>query len=215
MRLRTPYSIGLFVLLTAPAALAQGFWSQFQDPDDGRFDASNFLAENAYGFLPVPIIITDPAVDGGLGIAGLFFHETEEQKELRLKNLREAEDASAFLLTPSVSAVAGAYTGNDSWFAGGGHLGFFKQGSIRYMGGGGYGDVNLDFFGFGEITFDRPVELKTQAWMVLNSLKFRLGGSKFFAGAPSASSVPAGPRTTSATSATARTATPAGSASAI
>ena len=123
----------LVLLIICNAALAEGFWDQFVDADDGRFDASSFLADNAYGFLPVPIIITDPAVDGGLGLAGLFFHETDEQRELRLENLRNAEDGSQYLLTPSVSAVAGAVTGNDSWFVGGGHMGFFKQWSIRYL----------------------------------------------------------------------------------
>jgi hypothetical protein len=170
-------------LLLAPVILrADSFWSQFRDPVDGRLDASAFLADNAYGFLPLPIIITDPAVDGGLGLAGLFFHETEEQKENRLEALRTAEDGSQFLLTPSVSAVAGAMTGNDSWFVGGGHMGFFKKGRIRYMGGGGYGDVNLDFFGFGEVQMLNPLELNTRAAAVVQSLKFRVGESRVFAG---------------------------------
>jgi len=99
-----PYAkLFLVVILSAflcRTAGADGFWSQFVDPDDGRLDASSFLAENAYGFLPVPIIITDPAVDGGLGAVGLFFHETDEQKEKRLKALRNAEDGARFLLTP-------------------------------------------------------------------------------------------------------------------
>jgi hypothetical protein len=170
------------LLLGGNSAFADGFWSQFKDPDDGRLDASSFLADNAYGFLPMPIIITDPAVDGGLGLAGLFFHETDEQKEKRLAALRSSDDGAKFLLTPSVSAVAGAVTGNDSWFAGGGHMGFFKQGRIRYMGGGGYGDVNLDFFGFGEIEMARPIELNTKAFFVMQSLKFQIGDSRFFVG---------------------------------
>ena len=170
-------------LTLAVAASAQGFSGQFTDPLDGRFDASSYLADNAYGFLPVPIIITDPAVDGGLGAVGLFFHETEEQKEQRLKALRESEDGGAqYLLTPSISAVAAAYTGNDSWFVGGGHMGFFKQGRIRYMGGGGFGNVNLDFFGSGQVELTRPIELNTRAGMVINSLKFKLGDTRFFAG---------------------------------
>jgi hypothetical protein len=170
-------------LALAVTASAQGFGGQLTDPLDGRFDASSYLADNAYGFLPVPIIITDPAVDGGLGAVGLFFHETEEQKEQRLKALRESEDGGAqYLLTPSISAVAAAYTGNDSWFLGGGHMGFFKQGRIRYMGGGGFGNVNLDFFGSGEVEFTRPIELNTRAGMVINSLKFKLGDSRFFVG---------------------------------
>jgi hypothetical protein len=172
----------LLALVASGYASAQGFREQFKDPLDGRFDASSFLVENAYGFLPVPIIITDPAVDGGLGVVGLFFHESEEQETQRLEALRESEEGARYLLPPSVSAVAGAYTGNDSWFAGGGHMGFFKQGTIRYMGGGGFGNVNLDFFGTGDIGFTRPVELNTQAGMFLNSLKFKLGKSRFFAG---------------------------------
>jgi hypothetical protein len=173
----------LGVLLVTNWARADGFWSQFSDPDDRRFDASTYLAENAYGFLPVPIIITDPAVDGGLGAVGLFFHETEDQKQKRLEALKSTEDGSRYLLTPSVSAVAAAVTGNDSWFVGGGHMGFFKQGRIRYLGGGGYGDVNLDFFGFGNISFTSPVELNTKAWAAINEIKFRIGNSPIFIGA--------------------------------
>jgi hypothetical protein len=121
-------------------------------------------------------------VDGGLGAVGLFFHESEEQKEKRLAALRNAEDGARFLLTPSVSAAAAAVTGNESWFVGGGHMGFFKEGRLRYMGGGGYGDVNLDFFGSGNIRLTRPVELNTQAASVMQSLKFKVGGSRFFIG---------------------------------
>jgi hypothetical protein len=172
----------LAALSLSSRAECDGFRSQFSDPEDGRFDASAFLAENAYGFLPVPIIITDPAVDGGLGVVGLFFHETDEQKEMRLKALRTADNGAQYLLTPSVSAAAVAVTGNDSWFAGGGHMGFFRQGRTRYMGGGGYGDVNLDFFGFGDVNLIRPIELNTQAAMVIQSLRFKLGGLPMFAG---------------------------------
>jgi hypothetical protein len=175
----------IFFVITLGAASgadSEGFAAQFVDPDDGRFDASAYLADNAYGFLPVPIIITDPAVDGGLGIAGLFFHETAEQKEQRLKALRTAEDGAKYLLTPSISVAAVAVTGNDSWFAGGGHMGFFKKGRVRYMGGVGYGDVNLDFYGFGDVNLVRPIELNTQAAVVMQSLKFRLGESPLFVG---------------------------------
>lgn len=92
---------------------------------------------------------------------GLFFDESEEEKERRLKAMQTADkNAAKYLLPPSVSVVAGAYTGNDSWFTGGGHMGFFKQGCIRYLGGGGYGDVNLDYYGSGNVTLH--VGLKIQ-----------------------------------------------------
>jgi hypothetical protein len=182
MSFRLRSTLIVLLVLVYQSAAAEGFWSQFVDDNDGRFDASNFLADNAYGFLPLPIIITDPAVDGGLGAVGLFFHESDEQKEKRLEALRSSENGAQFLLTPSVSAAAAAVTGNDSWFVGGGHMGFFKQGRVRYMGGGGYGDVNLDFFGFGEVSMVQPLELNTSAFALVQSLKFRIGESSFFIG---------------------------------
>lgn len=156
--------------------------SRFQDPVDGRFDASEYLAENAFGFLPVPIIITDPAVDGGLGLTGVFFHESDEAAAARKEAMRKSENAGRHLLPPNVSAISGGYTGNDSWFVGGGYLGFFRNGRVRYQGGGGYGDVDLDFFGFGEIEFDRPVAVNTRAFAVLQSLRTRIGQSRMFVG---------------------------------
>jgi len=150
---------------------------------DGRFDASNYLAENAFGFLPVPIIITDPAVDGGLGLAGIFFHESEEAQKKRLEAMTKSENAARYLLTPSVSVVAAAKTGNDSWFVGGGHLGMFRKGDIRYLIFAGYADFNLDFHGSGEFQLPQPIEINTKASLISNSLKFRLFGTPIFVGA--------------------------------
>ncbi len=156
--------------------------SQFFDALDGKFDASQYLSENAYGFLPVPVIITDPAVDGGLGMTGLFFHEDEDEKDARLAAMQNSENAAASLMPPSLSAVLAAYTGNGSYFVGGGHMGFFNEGRIRYMGGGGYGDVNLDFYGFGDITLKNPLSIKTKATAIMQTAKFKLADSAFYFG---------------------------------
>ncbi len=169
--------------LLSSNAYSRSSASQFIDMLDGRFDASDYLSKNAYGFLPVPIIITDPAVDGGLGMMGLFFHETEDEKLKRLKAMKKADSGAArHLLPPSISVAAAAATGNQSWFAGGGHMGFFKQGRIRYLGGAGYGDVNLDFYGTGDISLADPVEINTQASGLFQTLKFKLASSNFFWG---------------------------------
>ncbi len=177
MLVRTLTASSLFLSLACSAN------SQFFDPLDGRFDMSNFLAENAYGFLPVPIIITDPAVDGGLGMVGLFFHESEEEKEQRMKAMQSMErGADRYLMPPSVSALALAGTGNESWFAGGGHMGFFRNGDLRYTGGGGYGDVNMDFFGFGDVEFRKPIEINTKAFAIVQNLKTRVKKSPWFVG---------------------------------
>ena len=75
-----------------------------------------------------------------------------------------------------------AYTGNDSFFIGGGHLGFFNKGSIRYMGGGGYGDINVNFYGFGDLPLPAPLAINTQATAIMQTLKFKLGESAFYFG---------------------------------
>lgn len=116
------------LLLNSCTLFAEQLLAQFVDPIDGKIDASNYLSENVYGFLPVPIIITDPALDSGLGMVGLFFHESEEDANKRIAALKTSEGATPHLFPPSVSALGGAYTGNDSWFGGAAHLGFLNKG---------------------------------------------------------------------------------------
>lgn len=171
----------LLIVLTSTSVFSSDL---FTDQFDGKLDASRFLSENAYGFLPVPIIITDPSVDGGLGMTGLFFHESEEDQAKRLEIMQDENnvEASRSIMPPNVSAVFAAYTGNQSYFIGGGHLGFFKQGRVRYLGGGGYGDVDIDFYGFADISLDRPITINTSAKVLMQNLKFKLGQSAFYAG---------------------------------
>ena len=166
----------------ASASVRADFAREFFDPVDGKFDASTYLAENAFGFLPVPVIITEPAVDYGLGMMGLFFHEDEASAEARKEAMLAADNAAAHLLPPSVSAVFGAYTGNESWMLGGGHMGFFKAGKIRYQGGAGYGDINLDYYSVGGTDLNRPISLKTKAGFITQTLKFKLGDWPVFIG---------------------------------
>jgi hypothetical protein len=104
------FSFFVFVQFLFPAQLlANGFFSQFIDPDDGALDASSWLLKNK-GFLPLPIIVTEPAVENGIGAAAVFFHENKNaQPEKRVE--------------PSISVGFGLITGNDSWILGGAHKG--------------------------------------------------------------------------------------------
>jgi len=152
-----------------------GFMSQFRDPDDGMFDASQWLMENIVGFLPVPIIITEPAIDNGLGLAGVFFHNPKSDQ-------MNPEDGNNFIL-PNMSAIAVAYTGNDSWMVGGGHFRNWGKDHYRYDIVGGYADINLDWYG-GE-DFPLPVEsvrFNAKGAMLDQELLFRAGDSRWFFG---------------------------------
>jgi hypothetical protein len=127
---------GLFAILIQFSAnlQAEGFLDKFKDPGDGWIDGSDWLLNNAVGFMPLPIIITEPAVGAGLGVVGLFFHPPEDP------------DPDAEFVFPSVTAAAAAITSNDTWFVGGGHFGNWKKDSIRYSGFVGYASINIKFF---------------------------------------------------------------------
>ncbi len=98
-------------LLASPMAQAINFF----DPIDGQLDMGEYLAENAYGFLPVPIVITEPAVGYGLGFTGVFLHESDEQREKRRKLAETSLDGGAQLLTPAITAIGGFATENGTW----------------------------------------------------------------------------------------------------
>ncbi len=119
----------IFFLLFEMPCFGESFFEGFKDPKDGAFDASRWLIDQK-GFLPVPVIITEPAVGYGAGAGLLFFHQSVRDAQ---KAKVEKED-EVLSLPPSISGLFGAYTENDSWFAGGGHFGSWKDDTVRYTG---------------------------------------------------------------------------------
>src|SRR4051812_13337355 len=64
--------------VATPAASAEpSIWSTFKDPEDGNFDASQFILSK-HGFLAIPIVITEPAVGYGGGVALMFMKYAPE-----------------------------------------------------------------------------------------------------------------------------------------
>jgi len=119
--------------------------------------------------MPVPIIITEPAVGTGLGLAAVFFHGQFIGKPNPNKPGQQ--------LPPSMTIAAGAYTENGTWMAGGGHVGHWKQDSIRYTGFIGVMNANLDFY-----VGDQPIAFNIDGGFLLQQIKFRLGKTNFFIG---------------------------------
>jgi hypothetical protein len=109
--------------------------ARFFDPQDGQLDLSYFL-ENPRGFLPIPIVVTEPAVGYGAGGAGMF-----------LRPRREAGDEG--WARPDISAVGAFATENGTWGAFGGDASRWFEGRLRTLVGAGAGQFNLDFYGRG------------------------------------------------------------------
>ena len=153
----------------------------FTDPSDGMFDVSDWLAEKK-GFFPVPMIITEPAVGYGAGAALVFLHDPLSGRVPEGETFDpQSKDAKGKLIPPSISAVFGAYTENDTWFAGGAHLGVWKNDNIRYVGALATGSINMKFYR-DVLGTNVGFNVNLEPEILYQGLKFRLAGSGFFAG---------------------------------
>ncbi|RHW75896.1 glyceraldehyde-3-phosphate dehydrogenase [Colwellia sp. RSH04] len=162
--------------------------TNFFDPIDKQFDMGEYLAENAYGFLPVPIIITEPALGYGGGFTGVFLGENDQQRERRKEAALASLDGGAQLLTPSITAVGGIVTENGTWLGFAGHQHSWLKDSIRYTVGGGYGRINMTYYPFGNDAItnstlnDKGIELEMIGFGLMQNLQFRLADSHWLLG---------------------------------
>jgi len=174
-----------YIRLTLVTALMTGFlWSPMVfsswlretliDPEDGMLDASDYLA-SARGFLPVPIIITEPAVGYGLGLAVAYFHAPKEIDH----------EEHPHQGPPSISVGFGAKTENGTYLYGAGHSGVWKDDHIRYLGAVAKMNVNMTFYPdglLGEIVGDRGIGFNIDGVFLLQQAQFRLKESNWWLG---------------------------------
>jgi len=107
----------------------------FKDPEDGKFDISNFLA-HPRAFLPVPLVVTEPAVGYGGGIAGMFVRP------------RKGEGSEGYA-RPNMSFVGGIYTENGTWGAFAADSSHWFGDRLQTLAAAGTGELHLDFYGLG------------------------------------------------------------------
>lgn len=162
-------------MISSGAASASFFEDYLIDDQDGMLDGSRYLSEVPAGFLPVPVLITEPAVGVGLGMAGVFFHESDAQSANKASGGRA-------VLPENISVVGLGGTRNGTKGAGLGHMGFWLDDSLRYRGFLLYGDINLDFYSLADRQLNRPIELNIKGPAVIQELKARLGSSEWFLG---------------------------------
>jgi len=151
----------------APASPAEaepkkkGFFHRFFDEEDGQLDFSNFLAKG--GFIPVPIIITEPAVDGGFGLAAAFITVPEDHPRWMTRR-----------------AAAAFKTGNGSYGYGYFQAGKAFQGRMDYKFGVGRGQITLDSFpAFAPQGIEYTNHFK---YGILGSARWHLGDDRFSIG---------------------------------
>lgn len=169
----------LFTILAILGIWSPAAWSGWLpeilvDPEDGQLDASAYLA-SAKGFLPVPIIITEPAVGFGLGAAVAYFHAPKELDP----------DVHTHKGPPSISLGFGAKTENGTYAYGGGHLGVWKDDHIRYAGAIAKMNINMAFYldGRNERILEQGIDFNIDGAFLFQQAQFRLRESDWWLGA--------------------------------
>ncbi len=118
----------------------------------GKFDLSDYIIE-AHGLVPVPVIITEPALGGfGVAVAPVYI-------ERQLPYVDSV--AGQRLLTPvapDVTGGIGAYTLNGTSLFGAFRAGTLVRSRIKYFIATGYANINIAFYK----TFDQIGEKELQ-----------------------------------------------------
>lgn len=165
-----PYLLLVIFLFLTNHIESQSFKDMVRDSVDGSIDVSEFL-NSTTGFLPVPIIITEPAVGFGGGLILAYFHKDR------------GENNENKGLSPTISFGGGGYTSNDTWFTFLGYQGSYLEDRIRYLGALGYTSVNLTYYGRPIFINDGKYEFNMKGFLFFQEFLYRLNKeTPFFAG---------------------------------
>ena len=157
----------LLALALAASALAQERSSGFRDPQDGRLDLSEWLLDRK-GVLPVPVLITEPALGYGGGFMGLFFRESMRERAQKAGEGGRIEP-------PDIYALGAMGTDNGTRAAALGGMVSSEDGRYRWRGAVVRPDVNLEFFGLGGRDVGRAFNL--EGWVSVQHAMMRIAGS--------------------------------------
>lgn len=161
----------------APAG-KPGMLTLLHDPEDGRFDVSRWLLEHKGGFLPVPVIITDPAVGNGGGVALAFFRRPAGNASTRTDAAGKTR-----MIAPNIYGAMAMRTSNGTHGYGAGAMLHFKEDRWRYRGGAGKVSINLDFHTpGGALLPPREIGYNADGTMSYQQVFRRLGEQDLFLG---------------------------------
>ena len=141
-----------------------------KDTLDGKFDFSRVLID-AKGFIPVPFIVTEPALGGfGLAIAPVFVTP------------KKRPPGYVGYLAPDITAGFAMYTVNKSWMLGGIRIGSIPSKGLKYRIGGGVADLNLSFYKDVVNKGEKEFEFSVKTIPLLFSLSKRITKQEVYLG---------------------------------
>jgi hypothetical protein len=148
---RLLYALLLLSALASRDSYAQSLQHIKLTDSSGALDLSDYIIE-ANGFVPVPVLITEPALGGfGGGFVPVFINKRPPYIDSVKGHVVRTP------VPPDITGAMGLYTANNTWMAGAFRSGTFIKPRIKYLAGGGYANVNMAFYktlpGLGEKQF--------------------------------------------------------------
>ena len=129
-------------------------------------------------FLPLPIVITEPAIGQGLGATLIYFHNEEDERKARVSTPDElSRTGERSKPPPTATGIFGFYTNNDTAAVGIGHSNSFVDDHFRLRVAAAKARINSTFY-----LGDEPIGFRLEGNMLFADMKFRLGDSDTFLG---------------------------------
>lgn len=154
-------------------SVSEWFDQNMTDAEDGKVDIGDYLSGTT-GFLPVPIIITEPALGFGAGAAITYFHPPKEIDQ----------DLHPHRGPPSISVGFAAGTENGTSLFGAAHSGVWKDDHVRYLGAIANADIKLKFYpDLGQQSAARDgIQFNLDGTFLYQQVQFRLRESNWWLG---------------------------------
>lgn len=149
----------------------------FKDSLDNAFDVSDYIID-LNGFIPVPYIITEPAL-GGFG--GALIPVFLKRRPPYIDSVKGRVYTTP--VQPDVTGAIGAYTSNNSWLTAGFRAGTLIKSRIKYVVAGGFGNINISFYRTFDQLGEKELKFNIRSFpLYLQGIK-RIGLSRWYAGA--------------------------------
>jgi hypothetical protein len=136
--------------------------SLLKDTLDGKLDLSSYIIV-AKGLVPIPVIITQPAL-GGFGGALALLYISPKKRPAGYKGY----------IPPDITVGMGMYTVNNSWAGGIGQMGSFPAAGIKYRAFIGYGAINLAYYHQFDIIGEKEFKFNIKALPVFLSVSKKI-----------------------------------------
>ena len=178
MNTRLPLLLAWLAAAPLGAALAEETAAPAEEAAETTATETTKTEESGGKFLPIPIIITEPAIGEGLGAGLVYFHADHGSATSQLTSAQKLNQADRKQTPPpTATGVFGFYTNNDTRGYGIGHSQTFKDDTWRLTALLADAKVIATYY-----ISDFPFDFSLEGTIAFARMKRRIGDSNVFFG---------------------------------